>query len=165
MENGGGREGSLGTEHGHLLALGLLAGKLRNKQRPLRQGLCSSEVTCIGRRHVCAPERGSRAVTDDDHQHAIHFSVIQGEKRCIILIWRSNSLADLSTISEAAVSLPWAEGTSSSFKNILSHWGPVCWGNQDECHSGSAPSCQSISPWSHCPPRGVAVPKPACHVT
>lgn len=87
MENGGGREGSLGTEHGHLLALGLLAGKLRNKQRPLRQDLCSSEVTCIGRRHVCAPERGSRAVTDDDHQHAIHFSVIQGEKRCIILIW------------------------------------------------------------------------------
>lgn len=83
VENGGDREGSVGAEHGLLLIFELLAGKLRNKQRPLRQDLCSSEVTCIGRRHVCAPKRGSHAVC----QHAIHFSIIQGGKRCAILIW------------------------------------------------------------------------------
>lgn len=94
VENGGNRGGSLRAERGRL-ALGLLAGKLRNKERPLRQDLCCSEVTCIGRRHVCAPKRGTHAVW----QHAVHFSVIQGGKGCIILIWRStNSLADLSTV-------------------------------------------------------------------
>lgn len=57
VENGGDREGSVGAEHG-LLIFELLAGKLRNKQRPLRQDLCSSEVTCIGGGMFVLPRGG-----------------------------------------------------------------------------------------------------------
>lgn len=58
VENGGDREGSVGAEHGLLLIFELLAGKLRNKQRPLRQDLCSSEVTCIGGGMFVLPRGG-----------------------------------------------------------------------------------------------------------
>lgn len=82
MVNGGDTEGSLGAKYGHHLTLGLLAGKLRYEQRPLRQDLCSSEETYIGGRHVCALKRGGHTVLP----HATHFSVIQEGKGCMIWV-------------------------------------------------------------------------------
>lgn len=43
--NGPDTKGSLGSEHGHYLTFCLLAGELRNGQRPLKRDLCSSEDT------------------------------------------------------------------------------------------------------------------------